>query len=80
MLKKIDVSLVLLSILTARIVIMGASIGDALALIGLAGLYGFTQFMTSRKIEVVNETIKLDVEQLKNSVNGLKMAKVSGRF
>jgi hypothetical protein len=79
MLAKISFSLSCLLIVTARIVVFGAGIGDALAVAALAGLYGFSLYLESQKVEPINEEVKRDLQILRDQVNTLKVAKAMGR-
>lgn len=79
MIKKINPALAATLIFATRLVILGASIGDAVALIGLCALYAYTLYLDSNKEEPINDQIKSEVEQLRNAVNALKVAKSLGR-
>lgn len=71
---KTNIQIVLLVAFTARLVVFGASIGDALALFALAGLFGFNQWLNSNKEEPVNEKVKADITELKTQVSNLGSA------
>lgn len=75
MLKKIDVCLVFLACLIIRNVIKGANVGDAIAICGVASLYGYRSYLEIKKVVHVNDEIKKDVSDLKSSVNSLKIAR-----
>lgn len=75
-------SLVAMLIFGARLVYFGASIGDALALAALAGLYGYQYYLETKKEKPVDEEYKKkiaylsqEVESLKSSMNAVKIAK-----
>lgn len=79
-LKEINYSVVLLCLLVGKVLITGASIGDAVAISALSALYGFIYYTEANKAVVVNEDIKQDIEQLKSNVNALKIAKTMQRL
>lgn len=51
-----------------RLLVVGASIGDALAFIGLASLYGFYYYLNYKKEPSVNEQFRADVVQLQEDL------------
>jgi hypothetical protein len=61
---------------SCRIVAIGASIGDALALTALGGLVAFIHYLEIKKEAPINDNIKAEIEGLKSSMNALKMVKV----
>lgn len=58
--------------LIVKIVLSGASIGDALALIGVAGLIGYNTFLT-RKDDEWKRHIERELIDIKNSVTSVKI-------
>lgn len=70
--------------LSIRLVVLGASIGDAIALVGLVSLIGYKRFLTKKKVEQadeiqqsinsLNEQRELDKLALKDEINGLRNA------
>jgi len=76
----------LLSSFLIRSLIFGANVGDSIALISLCGLFGFFYYLEHKKESPVNEKIKLQLEalkeemnQLKSTVNGVKLGVTIGR-
>ena len=65
--------------LTLRCLIFGASIGDSMLFFPISGIIGYLFFLDSRKEVPVNESLKLQIEELKDSVNALKIGKSFGR-
>lgn len=57
-----------------RLIITGATIGDAIALFGFAALYGFHLFLSSKKEEPINDKFKSEIEALKLQVSSLHSA------
>lgn len=64
----------LVSLLVGRMLYFGASVGDALALIGLCGFYGYYLFLEANKEEPINESTKKEILDLRNEVSELKSA------
>jgi hypothetical protein len=62
----------LLSSLVIRILICGASIGDALGLAALAGFCGFCLYIESQKKNPVADELKSDIEYLKTEMLNIK--------
>lgn len=58
MLKMISLPQILLSAFLIRLLVTGASIGDALALLSLSGIYAFYLYLESKKIPEANKDIK----------------------
>jgi hypothetical protein len=79
MLKKINYPLSAMLVLGARLVVKGASIGDAVALAALCGLYAYTLYLASKIETPINDSVKNDLEQLRNAVQSLKIAKTFGK-
>ena len=65
---KLDHPLVIFSILGLRAGILGASIGDALFLIGYLGLVGYRKHLENQRINDLNEEVKAEIGQLKTMV------------
>lgn len=80
MLKYLNPALVLLLAFLVRILVTGATFGDALVIIGLSGLYGFQHYLDSKKEPVANKMLwdrVADLEQqllsTRDSVNAVKL-------
>lgn len=66
-----------------RMIVMGASMADAVALISMVAIYGLTQYLSKResnqfielndKIIVSHESVVKEIENLKNGIAGLKL-------
>jgi hypothetical protein len=74
-LKDINYSVALLCVLSGRAVILGCSVGDALAIAALCALCGFRYYTESKKEAPINDTVKNELEQIRSTLNGLKMAR-----
>lgn len=78
--KNINIPLSFVGVLLLRILFKGATIGDSIALSALCSLYGYTKYLTF-KVEIpINDSLKIDIENLKNAVGSLKIAKSMGRI
>lgn len=75
MLKTLNYSLIFLAILVVRAFVKGANVGDAVSIAALASLYGYGLYLNTIKHIKVNDNIIRDVEILKSSVDGLKVAR-----
>jgi nitrogen regulatory protein PII-like uncharacterized protein len=64
-------TLILISFLI-RLLIMGASIGDALVIIALSSLYGFFYFIESKKEPEANKELKDRIVELEEQVKIVK--------
>ena len=64
---------------SGRLVVLGASIGDAMALGALAALYGFSLYLESVRQAPLNDQVKKELEELKTSVASLKLGRSMGR-
>jgi len=72
--------ILILSLFLLRLLITGASIGDAIALIALSGIYGFFKYLEHMKQPDINaevkaqlEQVKADMSEVKNVVNTMKL-------
>lgn len=63
-----------LMVVVSRVVIFGATIGDSIAVCGLSALLGFVFFLESKKQQPVNDSVKAEVEHLKNQIDGIKVS------
>ena len=80
MLSKINPALSCLIGITLRVIIKSATVGDAIALFAVCALYAYQAYLESRKEKPVNDSIKLEVKELRDALNALKVAKsFSGR-
>jgi hypothetical protein len=71
---------VLLLAYVIRLLALGASMGDAIALVGLAGLYAFYLYLENNKEVPVNETVhkellqnREDMKEMKQTIQALKL-------
>ena len=82
--KNLTFSIILLSLFLTKLLITQVSIGDSIAFLGLAGLFGFIQFMESKKEIPVNDKVKSDLDSMKKDLvevkNFIAQTKISGKF
>ncbi len=81
-----NISLACILVFGCRLVYLGASVGDAAALAALCSLYGYILHLESKREKPINEQVRseiaqlrLQVEQVKDTTNGLKLAKTFNR-
>ena len=70
---KFEPCLILFAVSVARAAVLGATIGDALAIAALAGLYGYRLYLDSKTELPINEEVKDQIAELKGSVSALKL-------
>ena len=56
-----------------RLVLFGAQIGDAIALISFVSIIGFFAYLNRNKLDNV-EQMRKDIEDLRNSIQSLKLS------
>lgn len=64
--------------LSFRIIMLGATVGDAIAIIALSALVGFIRFQEKKEFNELDE-LKQDVKQLKDAIQGLKIERAIRR-
>lgn len=69
----------LLAIVVGRIMIMGASIGDSLALAALCGCVGYLSFLETKKVINLNEDVLRELDSLKTIVQTLRIGRSLGK-
>lgn len=69
---QINVPMLVFLALATRIVIYGSGWGEALAMFSIAGLYGYTKYLTRKDI-IWMQTVEKEITQLKNAVSSVKM-------
>jgi len=72
LISKTNIAMICLLAITTRIVLFGASIGDAIALLGTAGLFGFIIYMNrldSNWMKTMNENLV----KVRDEISGFKM-------
>jgi len=55
-----------------RIIVFGAGIGDAIALVSMVAIYGFHSYLSSKRVDQYEDLSK-EIENIKNSMIGLKL-------
>lgn len=70
---KVNIAMLCLLAVTARVVVFGASIGDAIALVGLAVLFGFNAYL-NRLNSTWMDTMNDNLKKLRDEISGFKMS------
>lgn len=70
--KKIDFVSTLLVCYLARLLILGAGLGDAIALSALVGLYGFQHFLKYKTQPDINADVKTVIETMSKELDDVK--------
>lgn len=68
----VNVPMVAFIAFTARLVYTGSTVGDAIALVSLAGVYGFHKYI-NRKDEKWKQMVETQIVEIKNHVQSVKM-------
>jgi hypothetical protein len=58
---------------SARLVVYGAQIGDAIALISFVSILGFFAYLNKNKVSDL-EVLRKDIDDLRNSLQSIKLA------
>lgn len=72
-------SFICMSVFGVRLVALGATIGDSIAMCALCALYGYTQYLEHKQIKPINESVLQELAHVRDTVNALKVAKSFGR-
>ena len=85
MIKHLSFTNVILCILLLRIIIFGASFGDALAFLGICATHSYLFYLNNKKEIPINQEVKEEISQmrqehleLKSQLNSLKLGNVFG--
>jgi len=70
--KKINIPMVCLTAFVVRIVVLGASVGDSIALVGLASLFGFAIYL-NRKDTSWKEIIERELQKVKQELQSNRL-------
>lgn len=69
------VSLIAFIALTGRIVALGATLGDSIAIFALAGLFAYEKYLEVNKVLPLNEQIKQEINVIKGQIAVLQINK-----
>ena len=72
--KKLPVMGILLSCLLIKSIIFDPSLSLALITIAMSALYGFNQYLNTKKIPEVNIKVMEEIKAIKNQISSLQMA------
>lgn len=70
--KKLNIPMICLVLVTGRVVLTGASIGDSISIIALAGLFGFLTY-TNQKTGSWMATIESEIIKIKNELQSARL-------
>lgn len=70
-LTSVNFSVLIMLMIATRITVLGASIGDALAILAACGLYGFKSWLETQKRDSVNEELAKQLVDIKSTVSSL---------
>ena len=73
LLSKTNIAMICLIAITVRIVLIGASIGDSIAYLGLCGLFGFVYYTNSLNATWM-KTMTENLKVLRDEVSGMKVS------
>ena len=75
--KKINYSLLVFLMYSSKLVALGAGYPDAIIVLGLAALYGYSMFLSSREPDQIqyDRALKTELDNIKANVNALKLEK-----
>jgi hypothetical protein len=73
LLLSLNMQITLVCLFTARLVIFGAGIGDAIALLSLCGLYGYMKWLDQHQYKKPTEDIQRQLEEFKNVLAVFRM-------
>lgn len=76
---KVKVITGLLIAFCLRSAVLGASLADALAILSLSALCGFTMYIKTKEQEPADEAVKRDIADLKSAVGAIRLAKSYGK-
>jgi hypothetical protein len=70
-----NLSSILISLLTLRIVVLGAPhIGEALALLSLAGIYGYKMYLDKLQVKQPTDELHKELELVKNEISKISVS------
>lgn len=67
-------SAILLSLLSIKVTIFGAGIGDAISILGLVGLHGYKEYLNTKIIKDPTEELRQELEKMKSEVSNVSVA------
>ena len=80
MLKKLNLINILIISVVARIVLKGAGIGDAVALLPLASIYCYQEYLASLKVVSLSSQVEAELSKMRSDLNAIKIAKAYGKL
>lgn len=77
--EKYNLPLIALLLFTGRLVVFGASLGDAIVVTALSTLCGATAYLKSHKTPDINGDLKSELDSMKSALASIKLGKSLGR-
>lgn len=77
--EKYNLPLIALLMFTGRLVVLGASLGDAIVVVALSALCGATAFAKSKIVPDVNGDLKAELDNIKTTIAAIKLGRTLGR-
>ncbi len=71
LIKKINVPMALLCLLSLRLVFTENTYAVALGVLGLAGLYAYTLFLNTKKVVPLDKQVTDELESMRNQISNL---------
>jgi hypothetical protein len=71
LIKKINVPMVLLCLLSVATLASGEAYAIALVSLGLTALYGYSMYLKTRQIKSLDEQVKQELEAIKSQMTGI---------
>jgi hypothetical protein len=69
--KKINVSLALICLISIRMLFADASFPMAIFGISLTGLYAYSKYLDSKAIKPLDQQVKAELEQMRDTLSGI---------
>lgn len=71
--KKINVPMALLCVLAARLLFTDSAFAMSILGLGVIALYGYNQYLESKKEIPVNDEVKREIESIKNQISNISV-------
>lgn len=71
MIKKINVPMALLCLMSLRLLIADSAYAVALGLLGLTGLYAYSLYLKSKQVKTLDKQVQEELESMKAQISNL---------
>jgi len=72
-LKQINVPMVLLCLITARLLFSSDSYATSAIAVSLVALYGYSQYLNSKKVKPLDESVRHELEVMRNQISNINV-------